>query len=81
MLQGHEAYSDDVAYKQSAPYDEHCEPKERASDGGISRSERLKYADHRGSFEDDDEQSRYHGNAGHGNHQRQNNPNVEIEQV
>ena len=81
FLQQNQSESDDITNQQSFPDDEHGEPKEGVANGLVSCAQRLQYANHVSTFEDDDEQTADHGEASHANHQRQDNPYVQVEQV
>ena len=79
LLQHDDAYAYQVAPEQSASDDEGGKPQEGVSHHGVTHAQRLQYAYHLGTFQNDDEQSANHGEACHTDHEHQDNPHIDVE--
>ena len=55
----------DIAIEQSLADDKSSKPKEGVANGIVSGSQRFHYTNHRGAFQDDDEQTADHRHACH----------------
>ncbi len=80
LLQHDETDADDVAPEQSATDDEDGKPQEGVADARVAHAQSFEDADGLGALEDDDEQSADHGDACHTDHEREDDPHVDIEQ-
>ena len=58
----------DIAIEQSLADDKSSKPKEGVATGIVSGSQRIQYTNHRGAFQDDDEQTADHRHACHSKH-------------
>ena len=81
MLYQNEADAQDIADEHAAADDEDGKPEKRVAYGGVASAEGFQKADHVGALKNDDEQAADGGEACHADHQRQNNPYVQVEQV
>ena len=81
LLQQHEAYAQNVAQEHTLPYHEDGKPEERVANGAVAGSYSLQDANHRCALKNDDEQSANHRDAGYGNHQGEDDPHVQVEQL
>ena len=81
ILKQYNADSDDVAPEQAAADDEDREPEERAPDGGVACAEGFQHTNHLRALKNDNEQAADHRKARQCHHQREDNPNVDVEQV
>ncbi len=67
--------------KHSLADDEDGKPQEGVADGLVAGTQGLHHANHRGAFQDDDEQSADHGYACHDEHQSEDNPDIQVHQA
>ena len=65
VLEGKNAEGDDVAQKHTLADDEDGKPQEGVADGLVAGTLCLHYAYHGGAFQNDDEQTADHGDAGY----------------
>ena len=80
-LQQKQPQGDGVAQQQSATDDEHGKPKEHVADGLVARTEGFEHAYHGGALQYYNKEARHHGDSCHRQHQREDNPDIEVEQI
>ncbi len=79
-LQQYETDGYDVSPKHAVAYDEDSEPQECPAHASVACAKCFKNTNHACAFENNDEQPRGHRKAGNAHHQRQNNPDIDVEQ-
>ena len=81
FLQQNDAEANDITQQQTLTDDEGWEPEERVADCLVAGSDSLQDTNHLCALKDDDEQSADHREACHTNHQCQDDPDIDVEQL
>ena len=81
VLEGDEAQAQGVAPKQALGQDERGKPQEDVAHLLVFGSQGLEHANHLRALQNDDEQARDHRDNRHGDHQSEDEPDVEVHQL